>query len=307
MTRKGNVGPGLGSASVRAACLLMAIVPLFIGLEFKGVAASHDSHKDTIKPAKGNEIGVPEDEAAINKNVVGLIDGCLAPDYSGIRAFFGEEYADSQVEQGLLVKPTTDNSASGSSISRQFESYLWRDNIGPDGMYVVPYDYNPDATFSSSQRAFIDASLQSLSDKVGILQFRYRTTGDKEWVSIQSAPGCWSYIGKSRLAMGGQPLNLQNDACVVAGVIQHEIMHALGFYHEQNRPDRDDHVTINYDNIQAGRESNFAISSNVDTLGSPYDYGSVMPLWREDFLCQWPEDDRDGRPPHRPARWRQRR
>ena len=37
----------------------------------------------------------------------------------------------------------------------------------------------------------------------------------------------------------------------------HEIMHALGFYHEHMRPDRDDYVTINENNIKAAMIHNF--------------------------------------------------
>jgi hypothetical protein len=37
----------------------------------------------------------------------------------------------------------------------------------------------------------------------------------------------------------------------------HEMLHAIGFYHEQSRPDRDQNVKINYNNIAAGHKKNF--------------------------------------------------
>ncbi|XP_022808804.1 zinc metalloproteinase nas-15-like [Stylophora pistillata] len=80
-------------------------------------------------------------------------------------------------------------------------------------------------------------------------------TGDKQYVSL--APHCWT-----------------------AGEVAHEIAHALGFYHEQSRPDRDEYVTINWNNIVEAEKVNFAKygPSRINTLGVPYDYRSLMHL-----------------------------
>jgi len=58
----------------------------------------------------------------------------------------------------------------------------------------------------------------------------------------------------------------------------HELLHALGFWHEQSRTDRDNYVTINLANVQKGHEGNFNKypTSYIDMLGQPYDFDSVM-------------------------------
>ena len=62
------------------------------------------------------------------------------------------------------------------------------------------------------------------------------------------------------------------------GTIAHEIGHALGFHHEQARPDRDDYVTIHYDNINPSNYVNFMKYNSIDVASHdiPYDYNSVM-------------------------------
>jgi hypothetical protein len=60
-------------------------------------------------------------------------------------------------------------------------------------------------------------------------------------------------------------------------------MHALGLGHEQTRPDRDQYVTILWNNIEERYKSQYQISGDSATLGSPYDYRSVMHYKDTDF------------------------
>ena len=65
--------------------------------------------------------------------------------------------------------------------------------------------------------------------------------------------------------------------CMYAGVVMHEIMHAAGFWHEQSRMDRDNHIEIHWDNIQASAKNNFHKYNWTDIahLGQTYDLGNA--------------------------------
>ena len=59
---------------------------------------------------------------------------------------------------------------------------------------------------------------------------------------------CHSSIGRDG---GEQTITLGQD-CYYKGVIMHEMTHAVGFFHEQNRWDRDSYVTIHWNNVEPG-------------------------------------------------------
>lgn len=59
---------------------------------------------------------------------------------------------------------------------------------------------------------------------------------------------CESYIGRK----GGKQLLSLGRGCKNRGKVTHELMHALGFFHEHTRPDRDKFVKILWENIKTG-------------------------------------------------------
>lgn len=147
------------------------------------------------------------------------------------------------------------------------EFYRWKNA-------VIPYEIA--RQFTAQDVRTINAAIQEYHKKTCI-RFRPRTQADRDYLWITNTnTGCWSSVGR----IGGrQQLNLQSPGCLFTlGTPVHELMHAAGFLHEQSRPERDDYVTILWQNIEQGMEGNFekADKSMVTAFGISYDYGSVM-------------------------------
>jgi len=134
---------------------------------------------------------------------------------------------------------------------------------------VVPFDLS---AMSESAKSKIRAALKVLQTSVGsCIELKERTT-ERNYISVKNLGGCYSNVG---MIGGRQTLSLNERGCLRSGTIQHEFIHALGFMHEQCRSDRDNYLTINYDNIRSGVTHNFRkLKSN--NQGLPYEYGSVM-------------------------------
>ena len=98
---------------------------------------------------------------------------------------------------------------------------------------------------------------------------------DGAYVHFYPGGGCSSYVGK----VGGAQLLSVGSNCSVGNVI-HEIAHALGFWHEQSRADRDKFVKIHYENIKPGYEHNFKTYTQMrmdgQELSAELDFGSIM-------------------------------
>ncbi|KAI7814671.1 nephrosin precursor, partial [Triplophysa rosa] len=144
-----------------------------------------------------------------------------------------------------------------------------------NGRVYVPYAISNQ--YSPQEKAVIKRGLLSFH-KSTCIRFTPHN-GQRHFINIQSVSGCYSYVGRQG---GGQVVSLDRRGCVYHSIVQHELLHALGFHHEQNRSDRDEHVQILLQNVMPGMENNFHVQ-NTNNLGTPYDYSSVMHYSRDAF------------------------
>ncbi len=102
-----------------------------------------------------------------------------------------------------------------------------------------------------------------------------KRSSEQNYIYFVSGSGCSSYIGM----IGGKQNITLSSSCSTGNTI-HEIGHAIGLWHEQSRVDRENYITINYNNIQSGREHNFYTYEHQGFDGDEYtsslDFGSIM-------------------------------
>uniref|UniRef100_A0A0N5CHB1 Metalloendopeptidase n=1 Tax=Strongyloides papillosus TaxID=174720 RepID=A0A0N5CHB1_STREA len=88
---------------------------------------------------------------------------------------------------------------------------------------------------------------------------------------------CYSSHNGPRVDVAPQIIGIAKR-CERLGSVIHEVLHALGIFHEHSRLDRDKYVTIIEENIIPEHKVQFEIVKDYEgkTYGIHYDYGSAM-------------------------------
>jgi hypothetical protein len=138
-------------------------------------------------------------------------------------------------------------------------STRWAGGVVP---YVIP------SNFPSPSR--ITNAISHIESNTTGVDFVLRTN-QTSYITFRTSSGCSSNVGRTGSV---QYVNLASG-CTTGNTI-HELLHALGMFHEHTRCDRDSFVQINTANILSGYSGNFTKQCTNATDYSTYAEGSIM-------------------------------
>lgn len=85
------------------------------------------------------------------------------------------------------------------------------------------------------------------------VRFTPKQPYDTSYVEITPNDGttsyCYCHVGRT----GGKQLMKMFGECMRPAAMIHEFGHLIGFNHEHQRPERDDYITVHYNNIDPGK------------------------------------------------------
>ncbi|KAK7485667.1 hypothetical protein BaRGS_00023116, partial [Batillaria attramentaria] len=132
----------------------------------------------------------------------------------------------------------------------------------------IPYmfDQTPQYKLNESEMARVRAVMTHLEELTCITLREVNATHGT----------CWSYVGKER-AFHFQEVST-GEGCFEFGTLLHELGHAIGFWHEHSRPDRNAFIRVHKEHVRPGEEYNFDEESwgKLDNMDVPYDVSSIM-------------------------------
>jgi len=180
------------------------------------------------------------------------------------------------VIDGDIIMPTAKVKAilSGQKELPDVNDAVYIDLLWTNGIVLFEFDINVSA---ANQSAAISA--MAVLESVANVQFEQCPFNScpilANFVHIQN-----STMNSSQVGMVGLRQNLNVANWETQYVIVHELLHALGFYHEQMRSDRDTYIQINCGNLQGGcngdvYNANFKVPLLSVNYGY-YDFDSLM-------------------------------
>jgi hypothetical protein len=106
------------------------------------------------------------------------------------------------------------------------------------------------------------------------VRFKVRKS-EHDFLNIFTGKFCKSNLGRTG---GPQDMSFNTARCFRKGHVMHELLHALGFIHMHNRPDRDNYIRILKQNVHSKFANEFdKVNPGLfNYYGTPYDYNSIM-------------------------------
>lgn len=161
------------------------------------------------------------------------------------------------MEGDILVDPTTPDEL---GVGRRLKRSRWSKGI-------IPYEIDP----ASPNADRIQAAIQHYHQYTDI-RFVLRS-GQRSYVRFKyngKEGDCSSWVGRR----GGKQKISVPEWCDTGSII-HEVFHALGFYHEQSRWDRNRTISVHWSNIEVKKRFNFMRVPFSKTYGV-FDFDSIM-------------------------------
>jgi len=226
-----------------------------------------------------------------------LLEGDIVPTRNTIAAEYGTKFNRKLVDEVLAAMSSDpslmsaedrdsddDNIISVNGSVTNGSILLWKTDWRSDELWHIPV-YFQSGAYTEPQLKLVKQGIRRLQKMTASIKFDFITapyTNGTPFLHVGTfgLDICASYVGMDTSVAtlpDGQFVWLGNS-CLERGQgqVQHEIMHALGFHHEHSRPDRDTYVTVLYQNVAESEKHNFDIRNDVDSLGTAYDYKSVM-------------------------------